>query len=151
LDSARFVVMKYSPFLKLTHFLQTTFLLLCVLLPSRSTFGVLIANDFTLPKHTNNTQSVSLYDYAGSIILLEFFYYWCPHCQIATPDLKKNIHDYYLAKHGNPAGIPVVTLYINLSQYGPETDNFIRANGLDLVADDTDCSTCDFGGGFIDQ
>jgi thiol-disulfide isomerase/thioredoxin len=38
------------------------------------------APNFTLPEWTSGSP-VSLYDFSGKIVLLDFFAYWCPHCQ----------------------------------------------------------------------
>lgn len=97
-----------------------------------------IAANFTLPNRKTG-QELHLYDYAGQIILLEFFYHWCPHCQAATPDIKANLANYYDSRGGNPAGLPVTEIYINLeSNPGDQaaTDAFIQRHNLEIVADD---------------
>src|SRR5947208_1636100 len=93
-----------------------------------------IAADFTLPNH-NGGPNLRLYDYSGQIILLEFFYWWCPPCQKATPDVEANIDAYYKARHGNPAGVSVTVIDINLEEdpaHQADVDAFIRDNGLTL-------------------
>jgi thiol-disulfide isomerase/thioredoxin len=97
--------------------------------------AVEIATNFTLPQHTNG-QPVSLYDLAGSVVLLEFFWTECSHCRAATPQLKTNIHDYYQTRGGNADGLPVAVFYISVSSASNRVDDFIRDYGLDLVADD---------------
>jgi peroxiredoxin len=52
------------------------------LLPVGST-----APDFTLK--TPQGKSVSLSDYRGKAVLLEFFATWCPHCNAEAPHLRK--------------------------------------------------------------
>lgn len=102
------------------------------------TMAAEIAANFTLPNHKGGPD-IHLYDYAGKIILLEFFYWWCPHCQAATPQIRTNIHQYYEDRGGSPGGYPIVEIYINLETdpggLGP-TDAFIQQHGLDIVADD---------------
>ncbi|GEM_PF-563859 len=80
----------------------------------------------------------SLSDFEGKIIFLEWFYYWCPYCQQAAIDIERDIVQRYQSENGNPAGIEVVHIAINL-QTGADasTDAFIRNAGFHLVADDT--------------
>ena len=94
------------------------------------------APNFTLLDHQTG-QPVSLHDLAGSVVLLEFFATWCPHCQAASPQIKTNIHDYYQTIAGNPAGIPVAVLYISVASDRPSVDAFMQNYGLDFVVDDT--------------
>jgi len=95
-----------------------------------------IAPDFTLPEWFTR-QPVNLYDYTGQVVLLDFFVYWCPHCQASSPDVETNIQDYYAARGGNPSRIPVQVLSINVEPSNPlETDSFIRRYALDLALDD---------------
>lgn len=95
-----------------------------------------IAPDFTLPEWTTRSP-VRLHDFAGQIVLLDFFVYWCPHCQAALPEVEKQIQDYYEARDGNPAGIPVQVVSINVEPSNPaQTTAFIQQYGLDLALDD---------------
>ena len=50
------------------------------------------ASDFTLPDL--NVNRVSLSDYKGKVILLNFFATWCPPCRNEIPDLNKLYHNY---------------------------------------------------------
>ncbi len=95
-----------------------------------------IARNFTLAERGTG-RPVQLYDFAGSIVVIDFFAYWCSPCQISSPDLKTNIEDYYRARGGNPAGLPVVVLSANLEREDPvSTDAFIQGFRLDRVVDD---------------
>ena len=95
-----------------------------------------IVEDFTLPIH-HAGPNVSLYDYAGQIIVLDFWAYWCEPCQVASSELETYIQQYYNDLGGNPSGIPVKLISINLDcSYPPGTDGYIAAYGLETVLDD---------------
>lgn len=96
-----------------------------------------IAPNFTLPEWTSGSP-VSLYGFTGQIVLLDFFAYYCPHCQASSPDVETQIQDYYEARGGNPAGIPVQVLSINvIPSSTTSTTAFIQKYGLDLALDDS--------------
>jgi thiol-disulfide isomerase/thioredoxin len=82
-------------------------------------------------------QPVQLTDFAGQIVLLDWFAWWCPFCQAAAPQLLTGIDEWYDSRGGNPAGLPVVHIGVNL-QPGQEsqTQNFVNRAGLDLVLQD---------------
>lgn len=94
-----------------------------------------ISPDFTLPDREGNP--VSLYDFAGQVIVLDFFAFWCAPCSVSSPDIEQQIQKHYRDQGGNPDGIPVQVLSINLEAESPEsTDAFAERAGLDLVVDD---------------
>ncbi len=95
-----------------------------------------LATDFTLPKH-GSSQTVQLKNYAGNVIVLDFFAYWCPPCQASSPDVEENIQKYYKQKGGNPNGVPVQLISLNIESSNPsQTDTFIQNGALELVLDD---------------
>ncbi len=97
-----------------------------------------VASDFEIPSRLSG-EKLRLYDFEGSIIVLDFFAYWCPPCRTSTPVLKRDIDEYYAEQGGNPAGIPVKVLPVNIESEAPElTDQFIATYGLEEVADDLD-------------
>lgn len=96
-----------------------------------------IAPNFTLPEWTSGSP-ISLYGFSGKIVLLDFFAYYCPHCQASSPELDTQIQDYYAARGGNPAGIPVQVVSINvIPSSTTQTTAFIQNYGVDLALDDS--------------
>ena len=95
-----------------------------------------VVEDFALIDRATR-QPVSLSDFAGRIVLLDWFAWWCPFCQAAAPQLLEGIDTYYEARNGNPDGIEVVHVGVNL-QSGQEaqTQNFVNRAGLNLVLED---------------
>lgn len=96
-----------------------------------------ISPNFTLPDRAGNP--VSLTDYEGHIVVLDFFAFWCAPCSVSSPDIEKQIQKHYEEAGGNPSGIPVQVLSINLERESPpSTDQFVATADLDRVIDDFD-------------
>ncbi|MDO8541658.1 MAG: redoxin domain-containing protein [Opitutaceae bacterium] len=95
-----------------------------------------IARNFTLRNRATG-EPVSLHDFAGHIVVLDFFAYWCPPCQTSSPELEQNVHRYYAARGGNANGIPVQVIGVNIESANPSlTDQFVRQVGANLAVDD---------------
>lgn len=95
-----------------------------------------IARDFTL-SNTRTGDALRLSQFAGKIVVLDFFTYWCGPCQVSSPDVELNIQKYYAARGGNAHGLPVQVLAISIDQSDKaQTDAFIRNAGLELAGDD---------------
>ena len=92
--------------------------------------------NFTLTDRATG-RPVSLADFSGKIVFLEWFAWWCPFCQAAAPQVRTGIVDYYASRGGNPAGLPVLHVAVNL-QSGQETQTqqFISAYGLGQTLND---------------
>lgn len=84
-------------------------------------------------------QPIWLKDFAGRIVVLDFFTYWCGPCKLASADIENNLTKFYADHGGNPAHIPVTVIGINIDTGQPaRTDDFVRRAGLELTADDGD-------------
>jgi thiol-disulfide isomerase/thioredoxin len=95
-----------------------------------------VAANFTIVNYATG-QPLSLYDYQGSVILLDFWAYWCEYCQAAASDIEPNITQYYRNAGGNSNGVPVQVISISIDCSSPPSENsYIRTYGLELVADD---------------
>ena len=95
---------------------------------------------FTLPKWEVDEQ-VSLSDYAGQIVVLDFFAYWCVPCRRASQEVEQGIQKFYAGKKGNPHGVPVRVLAINIEKDHPkQTAEFIKQAGLGFVLTDTNAA-----------
>lgn len=79
------------------------------------------APDFTL---TNmNDQEVSLSDYHGQKVFLNFWASWCPPCREEMPDMQK-LHEEF--------GEEVVILAVNVGENKSTAVNFMMQNGLNF-------------------
>ena len=78
--------------------LATTLALFIISIPSvsmaqRYAEGDIVEN-FTLINRATG-EPVSLYDFEGKVIFLEWFAYWCPFCQAAAAEIGPNLIEYY--------------------------------------------------------
>ena len=95
-----------------------------------------VAWDFELTNRQTG-QPLKLSDYAGHVVVLDFFAWWCGPCRSSTPDLEKKVNQYFNQRDGNRYGVPVAVIAVNTeASYPDRTDQFIKASGLRLSADD---------------
>jgi thiol-disulfide isomerase/thioredoxin len=96
------------------------------------------APDFELPKW-ESAEKVILSDFAGEIVVLDFFAYWCAPCRKASVEIEGGIRKYYAAKKGNPRGVPVRVVSINIERDNPKlTEKYIKDTGAEFVLNDFD-------------
>ncbi len=80
---------------------------------------------------------VRLRDFEGSVLLLEWFAYWCPFCKMAAPQVRDGIVNYYKMEGGNPNGAPVKHIAVNMQpNANNQTNQFAEFNSFEIVLDD---------------
>lgn len=111
-----------------------------------------IARDFKITNRATG-EVIRRDDFKGKILLLDFFAYWCPPCQASSPVVERDIAAYYKQRGGNPHGIPVEIIGVNIEQQDPDRTNaFIKTAGFERVADDfmaSDGAWAQFGQGGV--
>jgi len=102
-----------------------------------------VVQNFTLTDRATG-RPVNLTDMTGKIVFLEWFAWWCPFCQAAASQVRPGIVDYYNSRGGNPAGLPVLVVSLNL-QSGQEADTqrFINTYGLGQILNDFNRAVAD--------
>ena len=99
-----------------------------------------VVSDFTLTNRATG-QPIRLSDYAGKIVLIEWFAHWCPFCRAAAPEIETEIVEYYQTRGGTAEGVPVVKLGVNIQadtgSNRASTDAFAAAYGFTAVGNDT--------------
>ncbi|NLA74071.1 MAG: TlpA family protein disulfide reductase [Deltaproteobacteria bacterium] len=91
------------------------------------------APQFSLLQHGTKKQ-VSLNDFYGQIVILDFFSASCNRCLTAAWEIETGIQEFYKARSGNPHGIDVQVISINSDVSRPDDlSAFIEETGMNLV------------------
>ena len=115
------------------------FLVLVLLMSGESvSYAVEKAPSFTLPEWGTKKQ-VSLDDFRGKIVVLDFFNASCLECFRSSWELQVDIQEFYTARSGNHYGIEVQVVAVNSEFTEPgEMSAFLEETELDLVLGDCD-------------
>ena len=105
------------------------------------------ASGFELPRFGGG-DPVKLTDFAGQIVVLDFFAHWCAPCAKSAPLVEEQVQKFYSAQRGNRQGIPVQVLSVNVEpDDAKRTAAFIKKHGSSLVVNDLEGATLrQFGG-----
>ena len=114
--------------------------------------AVQIASNFTVTNRETG-KPIRRNDFEGKILFLDFFAYWCGPCRTSSPAVEAEIAKYYEKTGGNPQGVKVVVIGVNIESESPaSTNEFIASVGFKTVADDfgaADGAWAQFGKGGI--
>ncbi len=106
-----------------------------------------VAPPFTLLQH-GTEKKVSLNDFYGQIVLLDFFSAGCSRCLTSSWEIESGIQEYYKARSGNPHGITVQVISINSDLARPDDMiAFIENTGMSMVLEDIGGTLLDLYGG----
>ena len=130
------------------RFLGMMFLVLAFLLPEANVlYAWEKAPFFSLPQLESGEQ-VSLDDFRGHIVVLDFFNANCEECTRISWELESDVQEYYAARAGNPHGIAVQVVAVNSETAEPEDmEAFLQKTELGMVLDDPEATLLQRYGG----
>ncbi len=118
----------------IVHYTVSAFAALVLIAPHAE--AVETASDFTITNRATGKE-IRRDDFKGKIVFLDLFAYWCPPCASSSPVVETEIAKYYQSRGGNPHGVEVEVVGVNIESESPSsTDSFISKVGFKTVADD---------------
>ncbi len=95
-----------------------------------------VVEDFEITNRETG-ELLRLSGYEGHVVVLDFFAWWCGPCRSSSPDVEKNVYQYFEEQGGNKYGVPVTVIAVNIESGNPDrTDQFVEDAGLELAGDD---------------
>ena len=95
-----------------------------------------VSDDFEITNRETG-ELLKLSDYDGHVVVLDFFAWWCGLCRTSSPDVEKNVAQFFHDRDGNEHGVPVTVIGVNIEEDNPDrTDQFVKDSGMSLVVDD---------------
>ena len=79
---------------------------------------------------SNRGEVVSLSDYAGEIVVLNFWATWCPHCRSEMPELQK-LHDYF--EETGAGKLLLINQIDGVQETRASAAKYLADNGYDLL------------------
>ncbi|MBF0557652.1 MAG: TlpA family protein disulfide reductase [Nitrospirae bacterium] len=113
---------------KLAGFLGAALVLVSLLSCSRGEKGASLSSNDAAPAFVLSTPEgakISLDDYKGKVVMIEFFASWCPPCQMVAPEIKSAYERY------KDKGFTVLAISIDEGpDAGKAVSNFIKTYGI---------------------
>ena len=85
----------------------------------------------------NSEETIEFEQFRGGIVVVDFFAHWCVPCLAASKSLEEEVQRQYKERNGNPAGLPVHVMSVNIESNAPaRTRRFVTTTGASLVVND---------------